>query len=545
MKALVLATILVASSGVLYIPAADAAAPRVTITMQATTSGWNFFLDPEHPNPTINVRVGVEVTFEIEWFDSFHNFAIYPRDTPPWEVFPGDPDAIVRSLVVDENVRTASVTITFTEPASFEYYCEIHLTMHGILNVLGPENEAPVVGFIVGFPVSSVPGQDVSFVASIVDLDLDAVSFNWTVGKLCERILYDEFFCDGGVSDVGRTEAGGGTAFMTYAFYFSSFHYEIVLTVEDPAGARDRTRTFWAVFCCSFLRITTDPPLPAKISVDGVARDDWGVYFMMISPGRHTVSFSDVPGFRTPAPLEVLAPAGDPAFAVGSYRPLGYLRGVTDPPLPSTILIDGVPRDDWGVWMAIEPGDHTVSFGPVAGYDAPTLQTVTVTEEALTVVRGVFIPNPDAPGPNPRRFGYLRVTSSPPVPTQVLVDGIPRDDWGLSWVKLEPGTYVVSFMDVPGFSTPAPREVRVTAGETTTVEGRFAMHGSLRITIDPPYAATVFVDGVPRDTWGMWQSMPAGTYKVSFWYPLVRFTEHVVTVQGGELTTVVGNRLLS
>src|SRR3990170_6040767 len=218
-KALVLATILVASSGVLYIPAADAAAPRVTITMQATTSGWNFFLDPEHPNPTINVRVGVEVTFEIKWFDSFHNFAIYPRDTPPWEVFPGDPDAIVRSLVVDENVRTASVTITFTEPASFEYYCEIHLTMHGSLNVLGPENEAPVVGFIVGFPVSPVPGQDVSFVASIVDLDLDAVSFNWTVGKLCERILYDEFFCDGGVSDVGRTEAGGGTAFMTYAFY--------------------------------------------------------------------------------------------------------------------------------------------------------------------------------------------------------------------------------------------------------------------------------------------------------------------------------------
>ena len=71
------------------------------------------------------------------------------------------------------------------------------------------------------------------------------------------------------------------------------------------------------------------------------------------------------------------------------------------------------------------------------------------------------------------------------------------------------------------------------------------MHGSLRITIDPPYAATIFVDGVPRDTWGMWQSMPAGTYKVSFWYPLVRFTEHVVTVQEGELTTVVGRRLRS
>ncbi|MGQ0796905.1 MAG: PKD domain-containing protein, partial [Methanobacteriota archaeon] len=515
MKAVAVAAVFLASSGILQVLVGGAAAPGITITMQATTSGWNFFLDPEHPNPTINVRVGVEVTFEIEWFDSFHAFAIYPRDTPPWEVFPGDPDAILRSRVVDENVRTATVTITFSESGTFEYYCEIHPSMHGILNVLGANEEAPSVGFIDASPGAAIPGQDVTFAASVTDANADPVSFDWTISKLCEQIGVDEFFCDGGVSVAGRTEPGGGTAGMTHAFHFGGRHYTITLTVEDPGGARDRTQTFWTATCCSFLRITTDPAAPAKIFVDGVPRDDWGVYFMMISEGRHTVSFSDVPGYGTPEPLEILAPAGNPAFAVGAFRPLGYLRVLTDPPVPSTISVDGVPRDDWGMWMAIEPGTYTVSFGAVGGYDAPPSQAVTVTAGSLSVVRGTFTLNPDAQGPNPRRFGFLRVASNPPVPTQVLVDGIPRDDWGLAWVKLEPGTYVVSFTDVPGFSTPAPQEVRVTAGETTVVEGRFAMHGSLRITLDSPVAATVFVDGLPRDTWGMWQSMPRGTYKVT------------------------------
>ena len=39
--------------------------------------------------------------------------------------------------------------------------------------------------------------------------------------------------------------------------------------------------------------------------------------------------------------------------------------------------------------------------------------------------------------------GLLRVVTSPAVPSQVLVDGVPRHSWSLDWLKLPPGTYQV------------------------------------------------------------------------------------------------------
>ena len=62
--------------------------------------------------------------------------------------------------------------------------------------------------------------------------------------------------------------------------------------------------------------------------------------------------------------------------------------------------------------------------------------------------------------------GYLRVTTSPALPSQILVNGVPRDTWGLTWLKLPPGDYEVSFTDMPGFTTPAPQTVTVLAGVT-------------------------------------------------------------------------------
>ena len=44
--------------------------------------------------------------------------------------------------------------------------------------------------------------------------------------------------------------------------------------------------------------------------------------------------------------------------------------------------------------------------------------------------------------------GFLRVTTNPALPSQVLVDGVLRDSWGLNWLKLQPGTYTLSFTHV-------------------------------------------------------------------------------------------------
>jgi hypothetical protein len=128
----------------------------------------------------------------------------------------------------------------------------------------------------------------------------------------------------------------------------------------------------------------------------------------------------------------------------------------------------------------------------------------------------LFTANPDALGPDPSTYGFLWVTTNPAVHSLISVNGAPRDEWGM-YVKLAPGDYTVSFKGVYGFTPPAPKTVTVAAGGGTTFyQGDFLQHGSLRITTNPAMAATVFVDGVPRNDWGMWQSMEPGTYTVSF-----------------------------
>lgn len=43
----------------------------------------------------------------------------------------------------------------------------------------------------------------------------------------------------------------------------------------------------------------------------------------------------------------------------------------TNPAVPATIFVDGIPRNDWGMWQTFEPGTYKISYGPVAGYVAP------------------------------------------------------------------------------------------------------------------------------------------------------------------------------
>ena len=290
------------------------------------------------------------------------------------------------------------------------------------------------------------------------------------------------------------------------------------------------------------MRATTNPAVNGKILVDDVPRDEWGLAWVKIAPGTHTVSFSDIYGYATPAPQTVTVTSGATTTAQGNYVQEGSLRVITNPALAATISVNGQPADDWGVWRAALPGSYTIHFGAVANWAPPADQVVTVTAGQLTTVTGTYTSSPGAPGPDPTTYGLLRVTTNPAVASQILVNGIPRDEWGLAWVKLAPGTYTVSFASVYGVTAPAPTTVTVAAGATTTVVGQFVVHGSLRVTTSPAVAGTIFVNGIPRDDWGMWQSMPPGTYTVSFGAVpgYVTPAAQTATVTASTTTTITG-----
>ena len=400
------------------------------------------------------------------------------------------------------------------------------------------ENRAPLLGPIVASPATAIPAEAITFSASYADYDGDDATYTWDFGD--------------GATASGRTRSSLETIVGRHA-YAEMGEHPVTLTVDDGNGGVTSTSSVAKVTEPGLLRVTTsidDRPtwgVQAKMLVDGVPRDEWGLAWLKIAPGPHLVSFGDAPDLGTPADVPFVVESGRVTEVRGVYATYGWLRVLLDPALPGTISIDGVRRDDWSVWMAVPPGSYTVSFGPVAGYSRPDSIVASVVSGALTVVTGRYVRDPTAPGPDPASFGPLRVAAQIAgtglgVQTRILVDGIPRDEWGLNWLKMTPGTHVVSFTDVPDFETPAPQTVTVVAGQTVSVTGVFLPHGWLRVTTDPPASGTIFVDGVPRDDWGMWQSMLPGTYVVSFG-PLEGYLApppQVVAVVARELTLVVG-----
>ncbi len=158
--------------------------------------------------------------------------------------------------------------------------------------------------------------------------------------------------------------------------------------------------------------------------------------------------------------------------------------------------------------------------------------------------------------------GLLRVQTDPAVPTRIFLDGIQRENWGLNWVKMLPGDYMLSFSDVYYFNIPTTVTVNYYPGTTGNVQSlsepitiyentvtevivNFEQLGNLRVeTVTPAVAATIFCNGYAMDDWAFWVNIEPGEYTISF-EPLgdglITPPPIQVTVNAGAGTHVMGD----
>ena len=162
------------------------------------------------------------------------------------------------------------------------------------------------------------------------------------------------------------------------------------------------------------MRVVTSPAVPSQISVDGAIADTWGLEWVKQPPGPHQVCFRAVAGYTAPACQNVTLTAGATSTVTGTFVPRGYLQVSTSPAVASPIRVDGVARDNWGVYTDLPTGSHEVCFGAVAGYTPPPCQTVQVTAGSTTSVTGTFTASTAA---GQAGVGLLRVTTAPAVPS--------------------------------------------------------------------------------------------------------------------------------
>ena len=76
----------------------------------------------------------------------------------------------------------------------------------------------------------------------------------------------------------------------------------------------------------------------------------------------------------------------------GTFTQRGSLRVTGNPPIASTVSVDGVPRDAFGLWTDLPAGGHTVCFGFADGLVAPPCQAATLTAGSLTTITEVYAP---------------------------------------------------------------------------------------------------------------------------------------------------------
>lgn len=281
------------------------------------------------------------------------------------------------------------------------------------------------------------------------------------------------------------------------------------------------------------LRVTTAPAVPGVIEIDGLWTDAFGLDWAETEAGPHQICFSDVPGFTSPPCQMVTVQPEATALVQGNYLGHGTLDVRSNPAVATTITVDGLPVNDWGAIVSLEPGTYEVCFGAVPDFDTPPCVNAVVVEGATSDVTGEFIANPGAQGPVD--FGLLRVTTSPPVASQLLIDGNRAVSYGLDWLKLAPGQYQVCFSDVPGFSAPGCESVAVQAGLTTTLEGVFEVLAELRVLTSPPGNQPVTVDGRTVDQYGFWTWVPPD---VQYNICASGFSCQIINPPSGVLTTV-------
>ena len=304
----------------------------------------------------------------------------------------------------------------------------------------------------------------------------------------------------------------------------------------DALGAAD------LVVPTGLLRVVTSPAVPSQIVVNGQIRDNWGLTWVRVPVGAYTVSFTDVQGFLTPSDQNVNVTAGATTTVTGTFLPQALMRVLTSPPVAGTISVDGVRRNDWGVWTFFPPGAHQVCFAPVIDFLPPTCQNVNLAAGTGNAnVTGVYAASPGAPA-EAGSLGQLRVTTSPGVPSQISRDGAVMDSWGLAWLKVGSGAHVISFSDIEGFTTPADVNTNVPLGGVATVTGTFVPRGLLRVLTSPASPATIFVDGMPRNEYGMWTWLPTGSHEVCYGFVGGLFSPicETVNLTAGVQTTVTG-----
>jgi hypothetical protein len=210
----------------------------------------------------------------------------------------------------------------------------------------------------------------------------------------------------------------------------------------------------------------------AQWQVDGGSMQNSGATVTNLPPGLHTVNYSTVTGWTTPASQLVTVTGNQTLSTNGTYvAGIGSLTVTIDP--QGARDAGALWQVDTGGWnnsgdtvSDLIAGSHTVNYSTVTGWTAPASQLVTVTGGQTTTTNGTYVAT-----------GSLTVTIDPQGARDAgalwQVDSGGWNNSGATVSDLTAGSHTVNYSAVTHWTTPMSANVTIAAGQTTTTNGTY------------------------------------------------------------------------
>ncbi len=259
-------------------------------------------------------------------------------------------------------------------------------------------------------------------------------------------------------------------------------------------------------------------------NIDGGAWRTNNTTNIFVLPGSHVINYTNLAGWSAPTGQTVTVTSSTLTSLTPTFTPLYgglqvNLQPVGTPLQTGRWIIDGSGSFTNGATTNITmSGTHSLTFAAVSGYTTPATQTLTVTNGTTNVVTAVYL--------NPT-LANLLVKISPDgaiaagAMWQVDSNGI----WLPSGVStnLVAGIHTISYLNIPGWTTPANRTGTTGSGLLAQATGTYvvAPTGALQVNLGPTAAVTAGaqwqVDGGTLQSSGaVVAGLNAGSHTVAF-----------------------------
>jgi hypothetical protein len=201
----------------------------------------------------------------------------------------------------------------------------------------------------------------------------------------------------------------------------------------------------------------------AEWAVDDGTLQTNGATVSGLSVGTHTVSFSPISGWTTPASQTISIADNQTTPVTGTYVAIpetGSLEVALNVDDGQWAVDDGTWQSSGAMVSGLSIGTHTVSFSAVSGWTTPASKTISIAANQTTSASGTYVAIPQT--------GSLKVTITPAA-AKWSVDNGPLQNSGAIVTGLSLGGHTVEFGAVSGWITPGNQTVSISANQTNII----------------------------------------------------------------------------